>query len=109
MLPAQKAHTLTSAEAPDGRGVLAERLPSLTGLRFFAAFLVFLCHALSQFNPQTDSVSHDVAYFLLPAGPVGVSFFFVLSGFVLTYAARPGDTVRRFWRRRVVRSIRATS
>ncbi|WP_255978844.1 acyltransferase family protein [Streptomyces longispororuber] len=103
MLPAQKAHTLTSAEAPDGRGVPAERLPSLTGLRFFAAFLVFLCHALSQFNPQTDSVSHDVAYFLLPAGPVGVSFFFVLSGFVLTYAARPGDTVRRFWRRRVVK------
>ncbi|MEV7019915.1 acyltransferase [Streptomyces sp. NPDC093991] len=81
----------------------AERLPSLTGLRFFAAFLVFVCHALSQFNPQADAASRDLAYFLLPAGPVGVSFFFVLSGFVLTYAAQPGGTVRRFWRRRVVK------
>ncbi|WP_372352198.1 acyltransferase family protein [Streptomyces sp. KL116D] len=108
MLPAQKSPRLPLPRRPTAGEFLAERLPSLTGLRFFAAFLVFLCHALSQFNPQTDSVSHDVAYFLLPAGPVGVSFF-VLSGFVLTYAARPGDTVRRFWRRRVVRSIRATS
>lgn len=81
----------------------AARLPSLTGLRFFAAFLVFLCHALSQFSPQADSASRNLAYFLLPAGPVGVSFFFVLSGFVLTCAARPGDTVRRFWRRRLVK------
>ncbi|MFI2620344.1 acyltransferase family protein [Streptomyces sp. NPDC018584] len=91
------------ADTADDRESLSERLPSLTGLRFFAAFLVFLCHALSQFNPQADPASRDLAYFLLPAGPVGVSFFFVLSGFVLTYAARPGDTVRRFWRRRMVK------
>lgn len=94
---------LSPADTADDRGSLSERLPSLTGLRFFAAFLVFVCHALSQFNPQTDSASRDLAYFLLPAGPVGVSFFFILSGFVLTYAARPGDTVRRFWRRRAVK------
>lgn len=103
MLPEEKSHTPSPADTADDRGSPSERLPSLTGLRFFAAFLVFVCHALSQFNPQADPASHDLAYFLLPAGPVGVSFFFVLSGFVLTYAARPGDTVRRFWRRRVVK------
>jgi peptidoglycan/LPS O-acetylase OafA/YrhL len=34
-------------------------------------------------------------------GYVGVSCFFVLSGFVLTWSRRPDDTARRFWRRRV--------
>jgi peptidoglycan/LPS O-acetylase OafA/YrhL len=32
-----------------------------------------------------------------------VSFFFVLSGFVLAWSARPGDTVTGFWRRRLVK------
>ncbi|MEU0744382.1 acyltransferase [Streptomyces sp. NPDC006134] len=103
MPSADRFHKLPPADAPGDRGRRAERLPSLTGLRFFAALLVYVCHALSQFSPQADAASRDLAYFLLPAGPVGVSFFFVLSGFVLTYAARPGDTVRRFWRRRVVK------
>ena len=34
---------------------------------------------------------------------MGVTFFFLLSGFVLTYSARPNDTPRRFWRRRLVK------
>ncbi|MEU5445965.1 acyltransferase family protein [Streptomyces griseofuscus] len=91
------------ADAAGTAGGRADRLPSLTGLRFFAALLVFVCHAWSQFNPQADTASRNLAYFLLPAGPVGVSFFFVLSGFVLTYAARPGDTVLGFWRRRMAK------
>jgi peptidoglycan/LPS O-acetylase OafA/YrhL len=33
-------------------------------------------------------------------GAVGVSFFFILSGFVLAWSARAGDTPRRFWQRR---------
>jgi len=33
-------------------------------------------------------------------GATGVSFFFVLSGFVLAWSARPTDAARRFWRRR---------
>ena len=36
-------------------------------------------------------------------GPLAVSLFFILSGFVLTRFARPGDTARAFWRRRVVK------
>jgi peptidoglycan/LPS O-acetylase OafA/YrhL len=37
------------------------------------------------------------------SGYGGVAFFFVLSGFVLTWTWRPGDTPRRFYRRRFAR------
>ncbi|WP_051799037.1 acyltransferase family protein [Catenuloplanes japonicus] len=36
-------------------------------------------------------------------GASGVSFFFVLSGFVLAWSARPGDTKLGFWRRRLAK------
>ena len=88
-------------------------LPSLTGLRFLAAVLVVLTHTSLLFNPlmPTEPVSffgdHDLAVwwdnFFKSAGPVGVSFFFVLSGFVLTWSSRPGDRPGAFWRRRAVK------
>src|SRR3712207_2975549 len=51
------------------------RLDSLTGLRFFAAFAVFGFHAL-RYGDQ------DLGTELFAAGATGVSFFFVVSGFV---------------------------
>ncbi|MBC3839364.1 acyltransferase [Streptacidiphilus sp. 4-A2] len=36
-------------------------------------------------------------------GASGVSFFFILSGFVLVWAARPGDSRRAFWQRRLAK------
>lgn len=75
----------------------AGNLPRLTGMRAFAALLVFAYH-LPRLGPwalggQTSRV-----------GYVGVAFFFVLSGFVLTWSSR-GDRVepRRFWVNRVAR------
>jgi peptidoglycan/LPS O-acetylase OafA/YrhL len=44
-----------------------------------------------------------IAALLFSAGDVGVSFFFMLSGFVLMWSARPGDSPLRFWRRRLAR------
>ena len=76
------------------------RLESLTGMRFLAALLVFGCHAavLGYFAPETEL---RLMKFTYSGGWIGVVFFFVLSGFVLTWSVRPGDTPRAFWRRRV--------
>jgi peptidoglycan/LPS O-acetylase OafA/YrhL len=80
--------------------VRGSRLPSLTGMRFIAAGLVFLFHA-SLANVFADhAVSSDYTQVVAKTGNVGVSFFFVLSGFILTWTARPGDNYGRFWRRR---------
>lgn len=57
----------------------SSRINQLTGLRFFAALLVFLSHL------KWDGVSQFYQT-LFEQGYVGVSFFFVLSGFVLSYS-----------------------
>ncbi|MGK5110437.1 acyltransferase family protein [Geodermatophilus sp. CPCC 205506] len=72
------------------------RLDSLTGLRFFAAFAVFALHALS-FGQHSWGVD------VFTAGTTGVSFFFVVSGFVMSWTARSDDTSWAFYRRRFAR------
>ncbi|MCX5388030.1 acyltransferase [Streptomyces sp. NBC_00083] len=80
------------------------RLPSLTGMRFFAAFLVFSFHStLPPYTPFSGGSAEAVTHAVSKAGWLGVGFFFVLSGFVLTWSARPGDRPRQFWRRRLVK------
>ncbi|MGV9358965.1 acyltransferase family protein [Streptomyces misionensis] len=76
-------------------------LPSLTGLRWMAALLVFGLH-VNNFGYFGGTGAH-VVFWGFGAGATGVSFFFVLSGFVLTWSARPGDRALAFWRRRIAR------
>lgn len=73
------------------------RLDALTGLRWLAAFWVFGYHMLN-FGPLP-------APFDLPnqLGFLGVTFFFVLSGFVLTWSMRPSLKVSTFYVRRFAR------
>lgn len=79
------------------------RLPSLTGLRFIAAFAVFGFHvSVVELFARSAGVP-GVLDFLVRQGATGVSFFFILSGFVLCWSARPGDTMGRFWRRRAAK------
>lgn len=66
-------------------------LPSLTGLRFVAAAAV---------------VAHHTADWQVPVvglGYLGVSFFFVLSGFVLAWAGSMREGAGAFWRHRLAR------
>jgi peptidoglycan/LPS O-acetylase OafA/YrhL len=93
------------AAEPKRAGI--SRLPSLTGLRFLAALTVFLYHASIPI-PSLRLLADDGTQFRLyrwfdQAGGLGVSFFFVLSGFVLTWSARGNDTPTGFWRRRFVK------
>jgi peptidoglycan/LPS O-acetylase OafA/YrhL len=74
-----------------------DRLPSLTGLRFWAALMVVTYH-LSRDYGRLPWISPMVWY-----GRDGVTFFFVLSGFVLawSYAGRAVPARVFYWRRLV--------
>ncbi|WP_394684766.1 acyltransferase family protein [uncultured Microbacterium sp.] len=75
------------------------RLDRLTSLRFFAALLVFAFHSTAFFESQ----ARDVLEGFFGAGRSGVTFFFVLSGFMLAWVHRQSDTPRRFYLRRLAR------
>jgi peptidoglycan/LPS O-acetylase OafA/YrhL len=72
-------------------------LKALTGLRFYAALLVVVHHVTHNLAPIP--VIRDI--FLV--GGVGVSFFFVLSGFVLMWTRNPDASNRAFYRNRFAR------
>lgn len=74
----------------------APRLNALTGLRWWAAFGVFIFH-LRTFAPLPgmDSIAR--------MGDFGVMFFFILSGFVLTWSAKPTTPVTTFYVNRFAR------
>ncbi|MFJ6197836.1 acyltransferase family protein [Micromonospora sp. NPDC092111] len=91
-----------TATLPATSTPLASRLPSLTGLRWIAAMLVFGYHAgTMRIVGQPDAKA--VVDWLFTLGLSGVQFFFVLSGFVLVWSARDGDRRRDFWRRRLAK------
>lgn len=75
------------------------RLDSLTGLRFFAAFVVFGYHGTVLLTGDAAEVSSAV----FGGGQSGVSFFFILSGFVLAWASSSGNSTARFYWRRFAR------
>lgn len=58
-------------------------LEALTGIRFIAAFAVLLFHSGAGFAAQINLPGYAVT--LLGNGFLGVSMFFMLSGFILTY------------------------
>lgn len=74
----------------------SRRLDQLTSLRFFAAMMIVFHHSVGLFG--FDGVPVNLGQ--------GVSFFFVLSGFILTYVYPRLDSwpaTRNFWKARVAR------
>lgn len=68
----------------------AHQIPALTGLRAVAAWAVFLHHC----NPAPAGT---FAYRLFAQGYVGVSIFFILSGFLIHYRYADGVLAGRAW------------
>jgi peptidoglycan/LPS O-acetylase OafA/YrhL len=79
-------------------------LGALSGIRFFAAFNVVLFHL---WNGQNFHLSSSFLTGIVSSGYVGVSFFFVLSGFIHGYAYGPERVgslgVSKFYRGRIAR------
>jgi len=72
-------------------------LDALTSLRFVAALVVVLLHGALLLSPMLPHVQGYAR--VVYAGPVGVGFFFTLSGFVLTWSQRREDAKGAFYRR----------
>lgn len=93
-------------KATPGRPVSGQRvrLDSLTALRFAAALIVFVFHIyIYVWYAGGVLEQNPVGAVALRLSLTGVSFFFLLSGFVLTWSAREGDTPRAFLRRRLAK------
>ncbi len=76
-------------------------IPALTSLRFFAALWVVLFH-IREFGLWSGGPRPYIA--VIRVGYLGVSFFFVLSGFILSYVYTGRNTPKlRFWQARFAR------
>jgi peptidoglycan/LPS O-acetylase OafA/YrhL len=73
------------------------QLLRLTSLRAAAALVVFFYHL------DIRGGSVGAARSVFKFGYVGVGFFFILSGFVLAWSFRPGESVSNFYVRRFAR------
>ena len=92
------SNTARSGAAPSQ----PSRLPSLTGLRALAAAMVFLVHVRG-LQPEQSQATWAAVF---GVGGSGVTFFFVLSGFVLTWAWSTAPSHRgAFYRRRAARIL----
>jgi peptidoglycan/LPS O-acetylase OafA/YrhL len=105
---------LTAERAADNQKVSGQthHMPALTGVRFFAIFHIFLFHLWSIYSLEKeppfdkmlstfDSMPAVLVNFL-SHGYLSLSFFFVLSGFILAYhywspQGTISQPVKRFW------------
>lgn len=82
---------------------MKRRLDVLDGLRGFAIILVFLNHIDSHFIAEAvPSFLKPVIHFLFTSGNLGVTFFFILSGFLMGYLYK-NPQPREFIERRYAR------
>ena len=82
---------------------------NLDGLRFIAAFLVILQHCSDYKNFAVPTYSNIFQPYVAEAGRYGVTLFFVLSGFLITYLLLSEQKktqtidIKKFYIRRILR------
>src|ERR1039458_3887087 len=86
--------------------IIAVRIPSLDGLRAISILMVLIGHALFSYHGE-----HRMGWSYLGNGDLGVSIFFVISGFLITALLlrefdKNGDiSLRYFYFRRALRIL----
>ena len=105
LVPAQHEHQLWKDHAPS-----KDYFGSLDTLRFLAFLLVFANHVTDFLRfPSSVTIMGTPAFTYLQMGDLGVAFFFVLSGFLITYLlekerVKTGTvSLKNFYIRRVLR------
>lgn len=91
--------------APEPSPGRRPNLPSLTGARWWAASAVFLLHVLV-FLPvypfqKTELFANIHRFIPMQLGSAGVTFFFVLSGFIIFWSNDTMSNVGKYLKRRV--------
>jgi len=83
---------------------------NLDSLRFLAFFVVFVSHAALFLGfTSNSSLYQSIKYNILVNGDLGVTFFFVLSGFLITFLllkereVSGGISLKKFYLRRILR------
>src|SRR5262249_26048672 len=77
--PTARPRSVLYSAAPQRRG----DIPTLTGLRFVAAFTILFMHTLEWTSPINDA--GFLTLLAAAVGLIGMPLFFVLSGFVIHY------------------------
>lgn len=85
--PGGEQHSPVPTTTPNAV-LTAPKLDPLTSLRFFAALMIFVGHATALSPPNRPNFTDGTALWQ------GVSFFFVLSGFILAYVYPRLDTLQ---------------
>lgn len=80
----------------------------LTSLRFFFAMMVLSSHLVFVIKPESSSILYWINKYVFSEGFIGVSFFFILSGFILSYTYQEKITGKvtssyDFWIARIAR------
>jgi peptidoglycan/LPS O-acetylase OafA/YrhL len=88
---------VAALEPQPSSGPARDHLDALTSLRFIAAFAVLVLHYRDLLGPMPAWLMRGIV-----GGQYGVTFFFILSGFILTYRYNDwfagGVSDARFWR-----------
>ncbi|WAC70134.1 acyltransferase family protein [Microbacterium sp. SL75] len=99
--PAPRVTAPATASRPANPANPARHLPSLTGLRWATAMLIFGHHLMAV--EYFGGTAGTVWAFVFEAGKTGVTLFFILSGFVLAWGHKPRQSAGSFYWHRFAR------